>query len=367
MKEILNRIGTSCKHLKIIDDFLIDNDTEYKRMEEILLIIDGYEDFCRELYFGGSKSKGNPPHGSRQMILSDIFQHIITSRGIYLAAKDGDSRKKFIKIVMYLVNQWLIMDCFGPRENLQSRRDLMIKLRTEITDEYFFENNENYFIEKYQETFDYDDDIIPNSSSPNRVLDHYDSLFPKIRGGPTEILVYLYLFQKRLGFVVSALTQQRLITGSDVIAPPDIFLFRRKGEVFGLEIGRGKEQQSADFSLLTGIPTVSVNIIEKQPFRCDSCGRWIIFCKKIIEDYSEFGIPLSHDVACPDCPYFDNGSCPDIMCHTEDTNRFGNIRLARYHLRCLSPAKQTQSIQNNPESLVAYFPLVEGLEKLPEE
>ncbi len=373
MREILNRFESASRHLKIVDDFMIDNDPEYQRMEDRLIQCDGYDDFCRELYFGGSKSRGNPPKGSRQMILSDIFQYIITSRGVYLAARGSAERKRFIKIVMHLINQWLLMDSLGPQGQLALRRNLMITLRNELTDDYFFENGDSYFIDKYNEAHGYQGDLIPgppNTNPPSgRVLDHYDSLFPKVRGGPIEVLVYLYLFQRRLGFVVSALTQQRLLSGNKVTRPPDIFLLRKKGEILGLEIGRGKETQSADFSMLTGIPTFSVDLIAKQPFRCDGCGKWITYCQRVIELYSEQGIPANHKhiLRCSECPYFDEGNCPDIMCYTKATNRYGTNRKARYHLRCLNPGMKQEILRDDAGSLVSYYPLVAGLKDLPED
>jgi hypothetical protein len=265
------------------------------------------------------------------------------------------------------------MDCFGPREASLPRGELMNTLRENIGDDNFFEARDDYHIKRFKETLKYDNDLIPYPPNPqppkSRILDTYDSLFPKIRGGPIEILVYLYLIQRKLGFVVSLLTQQRLISGERVITPPDILLLRTKGEVIGLEIGRGKEEQSADFSLITGIPTFSIDLVEKQPFRCDGCGRWIIYCDRVIELYSERGVPEDHDhvIYCINCPYFNNGECPDIMCYIKSKNRYGETRKARYHFRCLDPTKKQKVLSKNPESLVAYYPLVKGLEKFPEE
>jgi len=377
MREVLRRLNLSAKHLVLLDKFLIEKDDEYRRIEKKLKQMgEDYLDFCRELYFGGVKTRGNPPLGSRQMILSDIFQYIITSRGYYLAARNANYKRKFVKIVMYLVNQWLIMDCFGPREASSLRRKLMNALKESIGDDDFFEARDDYYIRRFEETLEYDDDLIPKPPNPrppnSSILGTYDSLFPKIRGGPIEILVYLYLLQRRLGFVVSLLTQQRLISGDRVITPPDILLLRSKGEVIGLEIGRGKEKQSADFSLVTGIPTFSIDLVERQPFRCDGCGRWIIYCDRVIELYSERGVPEDHNyvIYCIDCPYFNEGECSDIMCYIESTNRYGVTRKARYHFRCLKPKKREEILSNlsdNPEILVAYYPLVEGLEKFPEE
>ena len=91
MREVLRRLNLSTSHLSFLDKFLIEKDDEYRNIEEKLgQMGDDYLDFCRELYFGGSKTRGNPPLGSRQMILSDIFQYIITGRGYYLAARNAN-------------------------------------------------------------------------------------------------------------------------------------------------------------------------------------------------------------------------------------------------------------------------------------
>ena len=369
LKEVLDRFGLSIKHMNLLDEFLRNHDPEYQRMEANLDTIGvDYANFCRELYYGGDKDRGQEPIGSRQMILSDIFQYILTGRMIYQASRSPDLKRSFVKISMYLVNEWLIMDCFGPREAVEQRRQLMNRLRAEMGD-YFNEASASYHIEKFNEALEYDDDLIPNPPNPNppssRILSAYDSLFPKIRGGPIEILVYLYLVQRKLGFVTSLLIQQILLSGTKAVVPPDVFLLRRKGEVMGLEIGRGKERQSADFGLLTGIPTFSIDLAERQPFRCDGCGRWIIYCERVIEKYSEEGIPENHDhvLHCVECPHFDAGRCPDITCYIERVNRYDGERWARYHFRCLSSQEKDRILQNEglQESLVAYLPLVEGL------
>lgn len=376
LKEVLRRFSQSVKHMNTLDVFLRNTESEYKRMEEKLKKMgEDYTRFCRELYYGGDKNKGHEPRGSRQMILSDVFQYILTSRMIYQASKSADLRKKFVKISMYLVNEWLIMDCFGPKEALTKRRELMNKLKKEMGTD-FHEGGASYHTQKFDEALRYDDELIPKQPNPNpppsRILSAYDSLFPKIRGGPIEILVYLYLIQRKFGFVVSLLIQQILLSGPNAVTPPDLLLLRRKGEVMGLEIGRGKEKQSADFSLLTGIPTFSIDLVDHQPFRCDGCGRWIIYCTRVIEKYSEEGIPKNHDhiLHCVSCRHFKKGRCPEIICHINRVNRYGKERKARYHFRCLTQDERDEILQDKElkhENLVAYFPLVEGLEGFPEE
>jgi len=138
MREVLRRLSLSTHHLIVLDNFLIEKDNEYGRIEKKLEKMGkDYFDFCRELYFGGIKTRGNPPLGSRQIILSDIFQYIITSRGYYLAARDNYYKRKFVKIVMYLVNQWLLMDCFGPKESSSLRKELMNTLEKNIGKDNF--------------------------------------------------------------------------------------------------------------------------------------------------------------------------------------------------------------------------------------
>lgn len=378
MRRVLRKVNLSAKHLWILDRFLRRNDVEYQRMEQKLNQKGiPYKNFCKELYFGGSATKRRGDNkGARQMILSDLLQYIITSRSYYMATKNEEYRSQFVEILMYLLNQWLLMDSFGSHQSLILRRDLIDELKENIKND-FCENQDRYHTDRLNETYDYQNDIIPdppNQNPPNkRILETYDSFFPKIRGGLIELLVYIYLLQRRLGFVVSLLIQQRLLSGlRPSIAPPDILLLRSKKEIVGLEIGRGKEKQSADFSLLTSIPTFSIDIVERQPFRCDGCGRWIIYCDKIIEFYSYVGVPNNHDyiIYCVDCPHFNGGSCRDIIFHGEATNRYGVTREARYHLRCIDAARRREisaDFDQYFESLVAYYPLVKGLEDFSEE
>jgi len=92
----------------------------------------------------------------------------------------------------------------------------------------------------------------------------------------------------------------------------------------------------------------------------------------VIDDYSDIGIPSGHNyiVFCTECPNFDSGKCPDIMYYGETRNRYGETRVARHHLRCIN-SRIRQAIIHEPdrykEQLVAYYPLVEGLEKFQEE
>lgn len=376
MKSILSRLGDAFEHLKIIDEFLLSNPT-YGRIEGKLEgdLKTSYLEFCKEVYYGGSREE-RFDGGSRQMALSDVFQYLVSSRGFYLASENESNRKDFIKITMYLIDQWLLMDSLGPKEELQKRRELMDKLKDKIGN--FHEGDfPDYHKKKFEKLYNYEGDIIPgppNTAPPDgRILDQYDSLFPKIRGGPIELLVYLYLMQRRLGFTVSLLMQQRLFSGQIWRAPPDLLLLRSKGEVIGLEIGRGKEKQSADFGLLTAIPTFSVDLVERQPFRCEGCGKWIIYCDRVIEVYSENGVPADNNptLTCVDCPYFQGGQCSDIIYFGEGANRYGAQKgVRRFHFQCLNEGERSK-VLNSPDltrkSLVAYLPLVEGLEELPEE
>ncbi len=388
MRKVLRKFNLSGKHLWIIDSFLRKHDIEYKKMEEKLKNLgDYYRDFCRELYYGGCRtnpgSNKDVKLGKRQMILSDIIQYITNSRSYYFSTKSDENKKQFIKILFYIINQWMIMDCFSPKETKYLRQNLIDELKTKIGTD-FFENSDSYHIDNLNEIYDYDEDIIvkpPNTQYPGgRILSTYDSLFPKIRGGTNELLIYIYLLQRKLGFIVSLLTQQRFLSGGRDIAPPDLFLLRKKGEVIGLEIGRGKERQSADFSLVTGIPTFSIDLMEDQPFRCDSCGRWIIYCDGIIEDYSENGIPEGHNHIkyCVDCQYFNNGNCPDIIYFPPNQqraykvrNRYNNeLRRYRNHFRCIPNTLRNtilNDLDEHREFLISYFPLVDGLEDFPEE
>lgn len=153
------------------------------------------------------------------------------------------------------------------------------------------------------------------------------ALIPKTKGFAEELFVYYCLTYKRSGYYVIPLLlhqrfysslrdfrelvgklDQRLTASSEEhwkkhvsqfmgtfheykykAIPPD-YLVLSKGRIFGLECGRGKEEQIANFAAITGVPTIFVdagiylgNISRGFGLKCDRCYHPFLLCDEYIE------------------------------------------------------------------------------------
>jgi len=206
----------------------------------------------------------------------------------------------------------------------------------------------------------------------------FDSILPKRVGIASELLVYSWLIRKRYGYVLPLLQAQRLLGKQESITPPDFLLLRSKGEIFGLEVGAGKERQIASFSSITGIPvfTVGIGSLEQpQPFRCDKCLRWIVYCPIVIKTCSENKDTIGQvHLNCSDCPNFKDleevkTKCPYVIYFGEALNYAGEVVVRRYHYSCVkNDRKVAERLKETPqERLIAPLPTVYGIEQLSEE
>jgi len=205
--------------------------------------------------------------------------------------------------------------------------------------------------------------------------DLFDSILPKRVGGVSELLVYAYLIRKKYGYVVPLLQAQRLLGNrGKYIIPPDFLLLRSKGEIFGIEVGPGKERQIASFSTVTSIPvfTVTVGSFEQpQPYRCGKCLRWIIYCDKVIEICADNRDDDRKYLECERCPLFNDGKCPFIVYYGPAHDYKGQKRTLRYHYSCVKNdplvKKELASSRPRKSKLIAPIPWVSGLEHIKEE
>ena len=199
------------------------------------------------------------------------------------------------------------------------------------------------------------------------IEDVFDSLLPKRVGFVPEILVYAYLIRKNYGYVVPLLLAQRLLGKWSYIIPPDFLLLRSKGEIFGLEVGTGKERQIASFSSITSIPVFTVGIgtpEQPQPYRCGKCRKWIIYCDRVIEVCSKNQDNGRGYLICKkECPLYYK-ECPYTVYYGEAYDYSGKIRKLRYHYSCV---KDDPLVKEKEFDLIAPIPFVSGLENISEE
>lgn len=399
MDIILKAMKKSIVHLQIIDSVFStseypEKDIYLKLKEEIQELDNVFPSnrFTEEFYVGGKKRNTRAQNGfSRQMILSDIIQYIINGRGYFYAIKSKEAMKAYIKIILNLLTQLMIFDSCVVEVELRNR---ILKELTKSLGSDLYKNEENK--KQYEALLIHDSyvgfpikepSINPevlaklglNDTEINKALknlgNYYDSLFPKILGLWGEILVYLYLLRKNLGFIFPLLLNQRLLSGNHKVflKPPDFLLqpFGKEG-YFGIEVGAGKDIQSGDFSIITGIPTATKANTDN-PKRCCICGKWMIFCPKVINEYSDIDFKIEDfekPIKCiEDCVYFTkeeilNGNCPYAM-HKggNPKNVIMKMTGSRYHfhLKCMLNDPNGKN-QINESKILIYYPYVIGLE-----
>jgi hypothetical protein len=352
MDKLLEKLQTSVKHLKTIDDFFLKNDKTYKLIRDAMTSLPDFDSFADSLYYG---------QDGRQMILGDLIEYIITGRLFY---RGFENQETFSKIIFYLVNQLM----------LQENVILNQKLRKKILDNLeksnltgFFDGKDIKWRSKYQHC-----KIAPNKEVDGARKPLYrviDSVLPKSLGTATELLVFVYLINGGFGYVIPLLTVQRLsgMSGEKELIPPD-FLLIRKGKIFGFEVGAGprgygKIEQSNRFMEETSIPVVTFNVNppgNNASYRCPERSRWILYCDRIINEYSTNKISEVNKtgIDCQSCPNF--RSCQNIMYYGR-TEPNGKVR--HYHYRCVETKPYVvKAIQKNRVRLSPLYLTVQGLE-----
>ena len=68
-----------------------------------------------------------------------------------------------------------------------------------------------------------------------------------------------------------------------MLKPPDYLVIDKSKQLYGIEVGGGKEAQSSNFASDTGSKMLTTENTKVRP-RCPICGEWILFCQKVISD-----------------------------------------------------------------------------------
>lgn len=311
MKLLLQKLNYSVEHIQCLEDVFMENNKEYQRIENILMSDDFkniYSDISRELYAGGKKPRGNVTM-ARQMILGDIIEYIFTGRAYYYATKSDDNFRKFLKFILYCINQILLFDTITVNPNI--RKAYIEKLEQRIPTEQLYEK------EGDQEIADLlkESDMVIWTSGWTKEIDLFvDSILPKTLGCPKELIVFAELIRLKKGIIIPLLLIQRIFGETNPIAPPDFLLIKRNKDVYGIEVGYAKEGQSREFSIRTSIPTFAVDLKNNMHNRCPKCGENILYCDPVIEAYSNGTLEAEVEnrggkFYCHDCPEFKEGQC----------------------------------------------------------
>lgn len=402
MDIFLKSLKQSIKHLEIIDNVFSNSEYDdkeiYLKIKENLLEFNSkipFNKFNEELYVGGKKRNSSRNQGyGRQMILSDIIEYIINGRGYFYAIRNKEAMKSYLRIIIEIVNQLMIMDSIVI--NLDIRKKILEELKEGIGEVDFFKEedrkkeHEALLLHKQPIGFPLKNTIISNevleklelteaekSKAINKLETYYDSLLPKTAGGLWgELLTYAYLLRLNVGFIFPLLLNQRLLTGENNIflKPPDLLLLPYGKQTFyGIEIGAGKDVQSGNFSIITGLPTATKANMDN-PKRCCVCGKWMLFCPKVVEEYTNTDNEVAEmhkPIKClTDCNKFSKeeileGKCSFAMHKGGNPKKYlMQMKGSTYHfhLKCLLNDDDGKN-QISENKIVSYYPYISGLEE----
>jgi hypothetical protein len=356
LKELLERVETSARHIKLIHEFFLSHDPEYALIEKKINSLPNIDRLCEKIYYG---------QDSRQMILSDLFQHVLAIRGFYFFFED---RVAYIKLLFYVANQLML------QENIirsQPERKKLLDYLESVSDELpgFFEGKDSEWRDKYEQCKTAPREaVIGARRKLYRVI---DSVLPKSMGNATELLVFAYLLSNRIGYILPLLEIQQAQTLDDEIkvVPPN-FLIIKEHKVFGCEVGAGpggvgKINQCNIFMEVTGIPVVTVTVNppgNNASYRCPICDKWLLYCDRLIEEYSKRRISdvNSQGIECQSCSNF--AECNKVM-------YYGSIeedgKALHYHYSCVRDREYVRKmIERKPEKISPFYLIVKGLEGL---
>ena len=380
MKLLLDKLGISVDHLKCLDEVFLENNEEYKRINDILNSPDFkpvYEMFSQQLYAGGKTHGSSALKLNRQMILGDVIEYIFSGRAYYYAAKSDDNLKGFYKLIFYSVNQMLLYDTITINPHL--RKLYIEKLEENIPIEILYEKpNDRELAEELKES----EIKIWQNGWPK--FDYFiDSILPKTLGAPKELVVFAELIRHKIGIIIPLLLIQRIFGDKNPIAPPDFLILKKNKEIYGIEVGYDKEGQSREFTIRTSIPTFAIDLKNNMHNRCPKCGENILYCDVAINHYAEGTLEevISErkgveKIYCNECPFFNDGNC-------KFSNYYGRVngfdfigrpleskKDRHYHTSCVKDDEYTfiKSSRNifeyHEEDFFAQLPEIDGIANL---
>jgi len=355
MEALTGRIETAARHLGLIDRLCNEVNAEYAAMRTKLLQVPGLEDISGQLYGGQS---------GRQMVLGDLLLYILSGRGSWAATISEEGFRNFVRIILYAVNLLLIQESiFSAR--IDERRRILRSLEQENLPNFFASDEERNLYRQLREF----DGFVEVGHPLYRTM---DSLLPKSLGASIELIVYVHLLHRRIGYVVPLLFVQRLFNGMENIAPPDYLLLREDGNVFGIEVGPGtgrfgpakaKVQQVNVFAQETALPVLTAEV--PHLYRCETCHEWITFCDHVIERAAQGEIQIER-ISAMDCPLSAEHMCERSV-YFGETKSEGSKRRHHYQHYLRNQYVQRTALvteRSRRSRLLHYFPHVSGLERM---
>jgi len=309
----------------------------------------------------------------RQMILADLIEYILISRGSYsMASKKKEDKETYIRAIFYFVN--MLMGFENITVDVGLRNKVLEELSSQISDI----SGE----ELYEELRKFRGKVgnKKGSEAPKKLDQYFDTLLPKTAGGLWhELLVNIFLIRGDYGYVIPLLLTQKLYGRDSHLVPPDFLLITKDKNIYGIEVGTKKEIQSGSFSLSTNIPTATIDTENSRTSdRCPICQKWIPFCDYTINTYSDFDKDIERaEVKClKECNIFEeedilNGKCNYTKYSRGETKKFTHqfTDNLHYHYRCVLNSLEEEERNKLIEAkditaIKTHYPDYSGLEAL---
>jgi len=373
MDILLKALKASVEHLETLDKvfgtFNYPEKDEYLRNRgKIRQLNTAFtENLTDELYYGDD---------GRQMILNDIIEYLFGARGYFYMwqPKDIEKKKVFVRIVLHFINQLMILESISVNHPL--RNQVLDELKKCIGSKFFRNlDSQLAFDALKQFTGDVHFDTATSNVVPTKIVgkmgledsdqalrrfDGYsDSLLPKLPHGLwRELIVYVQLLRINAGVILPMLLNQRIISKTHALKPTDFIVIKENGELVAVEVGAGKEGQVSEFSTRLHCQIVSATNTNIPP-RCPICGKWILFCDKVIDDYSDLDDPLLYiydDIRCAhDCDIYYykevlSGKCPYVKYRgiiskrNKPKQKINYKTLYHYHYSCILKTKDSKAM-----------------------
>lgn len=384
MERNYDNLIKSVKHLQALDE-VFSEQSNFSDKNDWKIYKENYEELTKaisssdvKLFYQLYNENG------RQMILADILEYIFLARGYYaIISRSPKARKrkmkKFIEIILRFVNILMSYETMTVDDKL--RKKFLEKLQKKILE-----------VEKeklFNTLIDFKGEIgLPlGKDAPKKLKKlnkYFDKMLPKTAGGLWhELLVFIFLLRHDLGYIVPLLLNQRFLSKSGGLVPPDFLIITKEKNIYGIEVGTKKEIQSGSFSLTTNIPTATIDTINSRcSDRCPLCKKWIPFCEKVIRDFSDLDneLPIKPEIKClEECDIYSKeeiskGICPYTKYSRKKAKNleYTDIKYANglhYHYRCVLEALPEEKRKllissQDTTALKTHYPYYSGLEML---
>lgn len=380
MKRNYDNLIKSVKHLQALNE-VFSKPSNFSDKNDWKIYKDNYEKLSKaissiELFHQLYSEEG------RQMILADILEYVFLARGYYALTGGGSEARKrkksrFIEMILRFVNVLMCYESMTVDGKL--RKKFLATLAGKIPDV----GNEKLYAALIK--FHGKVGLTAEESDADKKLNKYfDKMLPKTAGGLWhELLVFIFLLRHDLGYIVPLLLNQRFLSKSEALVPPDFLIITKAKNIYGIEVGTKKEIQSGSFALMTNIPTATIDTINSRSSdRCPICKKWIPFCEKVIKDFSDIDskIPMKPEIKClVECDIYKSeniakGICPytKYSRYEAKTLEYTHIKYAdglHYHYLCVLkvlPKEKRELLIKSKDTtaLKTHYPYYSGLEML---